>query len=488
MTISRELQQEAAKELLKRRLARRSLLEFTRYTFAEFQENWHHRLICEAFDKVARGEIKRLMVFSPPRMGKSELLSRRFPAYYLGLYPDRKIIAAAFAADLAQQFNRDVQRIIDTPEYQVLFPETQLYGRAVRSTAEGAYLRNSDIFEIVGRRGAYRSAGVGGGIMGMGGHLLLLDDVIKDDEQANSPTYREKTWDWYRSTFYTRQEKDAAIVFTITRWHEDDLAGRILQLAEAESSADQWHVIRLPAIAEHPVADYDPRQVGEALWPDKFNTQQLKTVEVTSGSYRWGALYQQRPKAPEGFRIKSAWFADKFVNAAPVDCDRVRYWDKAGTEGAGAYTAGVLMARSADGRLFIEDVKRQQLSAFNREQLIKATAEADRAKYAGHEPRIFIEQEPGSGGKESAQATIRNLVGFSVYADPPEGNKDARLEPFAAQAEAGNVYLVRGEWNSAWLDEICSVPFGKYRDQSDATSGGLKHLANGAPNFEMDVF
>jgi hypothetical protein len=144
------------------------------------------------------------MIFAQPRSGKSELVSRRLPAYILGRDPDATIIAASYGADLARRMNRDVQRIIDTPEYQRLFPDTQLWGKNVRSVADGSYLRNSDLFEVVGHRGFYMSVGVGGALTGMGSKYMVLDDPVKNRKEANSATYRQSVWEWYTSTFYTR--------------------------------------------------------------------------------------------------------------------------------------------------------------------------------------------------------------------------------------------------------------------------------------------
>lgn len=473
-------QREAALELQRRRAARTNLLDFTRYTFPEFEVNWHHRLICSYFDRVVSGEIKRLMVFSPPRHGKSQLLSRQLPAYWFGHYPDAQIIAGSYSADLAGRFNRDVQRIIDLPEYARLFPKTRLNRHSVRDNVTGGYLRNSDIFEVVGRRGTYRGAGVGVGITGMGFNLGILDDVIKDDSEANSQAYRNRLWGWYRSTFYTRQEKDAAIVFTITRWHEDDIAGRILEMAKNEPDADQWEILTLPAIAEHPIADYDPREIGEPLWEGKFDRKALRTIKAVAGEYRWGALYQQRPKAPDGNRIKRPWL--KIVDASPAarHVKRTRYWDKGGTQDGGAYTAGVLLLEY-EGITYIEDVVRGQWSAGEREAVIKQTAIMDAERFGSKMAvTIWIEQEPGSGGKESAENTIRNLSGFVIKADRPSGDKDTRLEPFAAQAEAGNVRLVKGQWNYGYIEELVAIPNGKYRDQADATAGAFNKQHDGA--------
>ncbi|MBR1694479.1 MAG: terminase family protein, partial [Selenomonas sp.] len=193
-------------EAIQKEQARRSMARFALYTDPRYKMNWHHRLICDRLDQWIRHKIKRLMIFMPPRHGKSELVSRKLPAYIFGINPDASIIGTSYSADLATAMNRDVQRIIDSEIYNSLFPETTLNGSNIR-TVSGSALRNSDKFEIVGHRGMYRSAGVDGGITGMGGDYIIIDDPIKNRQDANSQTMRQHVWDWYTSTLYTRLEK-----------------------------------------------------------------------------------------------------------------------------------------------------------------------------------------------------------------------------------------------------------------------------------------
>lgn len=469
MTNSAVSPQAAAQELLRRRQARRGLLAFTQYTFGDYEVNWHHELVCSYLDRFVAGEILRLMIFQPPRTGKSELVSRRLPAYILGRNPDAAIIAASYSADLARRMNRDVQRIMDSPEYLALYPETRLFGENVRTVAGGAWLRNSDMFEVVGRAGVYRSTGIGGGITGTGMHYGIVDDPVKNRQEANSETVRESIWSWYTSTFRTRLAPGGGILLTVTRWHEDDLAGRLLKLAETDAKADQWVVVSLPAIAEEPVATYDRRRPGEALWPERFGLDDMERTRVSLGSFDWNALYQQRPRPLEGGIIKQQWL--KMTETLPPSAWRIRYWDKAATAGGGAYTSGVRLSIAPGGAVTIEDVRRGQWSTGERRAVMRATAEQD-----GTDVAIGIEQEPGSSGVDSVQDEIRLLAGWAVFADRPSGSKDTRMLPFAAQAEGGNVFLVRAAWNDAYIDELVSLPNGRYRDQADASSGAYNRL------------
>jgi hypothetical protein len=273
-----------------------------------YQVNWHHAIVAEHLDRWVRGDIRRLMLFMPPRNGKSELVSRRLPAYILGRDPEAQIIACSYGADLASALNRNVQRIIDNPAYARVFPDTRLNSSNVRAAAQESYLRNSDTFEVVGHQGTYVSAGVGGAITGKGFQYGIVDDPIKNRDEADSPTYRAKVYDWYTSTFYTRQEgDDARILLTVTRWHEDDLAGRLLALADADPAADRWEVLSFPAIAEGP-NPHDPREPGDPLWPAKYPLTRLASMRATMGARDWTALYQQRPAPSEGAMFRREWF------------------------------------------------------------------------------------------------------------------------------------------------------------------------------------
>lgn len=252
---------------------------------------------------------------------------------------------------------------------------------------------------------------------------------------------------------------------------------------------NEWVVIRYPAIAETqkerdlnnaylglPIGQPDPlgREPGEPLSPLRFSIVGLREKETQVGARGWSTEYQGVPRPAEGDRFKRSWF--KTVEKVPVIGQRVRYWDKAGTEGGqGAFTCGLLMCH-ADGKYYIEDVVRGRWSAGEREAIIRNTIVADAQKYGLTGVRTYIEQEPGSGGKESAEYTIRNNAGFVIQADRPSGDKDTRMEPFAVQAEALNVVLVVAHWNSAWLEEITAIPNSKYRDQGDAASGAFNKL------------
>lgn len=445
----------------------RTIKSFTLATFPDYRVNWHHRVLCETLDKFLAGEIRRLMVFMPPRHGKSELVSRRLPAYALARNPDQRIIACSYGDTLASRLNRDVQRIIDNDRFRSLYPDTRLYGENVRTMARGAYLRNSDIFEIVGHHGYYISAGVGGAITGMGFDIGIIDDPIKNQKDANSQVYRDAVYEWYGSTFYTRAEKEAGILLTATRWHSDDLAGRLLN----QEDGDEWVQLSFSAVKEDDENSHDPRAIGEALWPDKYGARVLEKIKGVLGSYKFSSLYQQRPRPREGGMFKEIWLP--LVDAVPREARRVRWWDTAATDGGGDFTAGVLFAE-ANGIYYVEDVKRGQWGSGERDRTIRNTAETDKIIYDRVE--YWSGQEPGASGKDAAAAFIRLLSGFIVHTMPETGSKEIRADPLASQAEAGNVRVKRANWSTAYISEMCGFPTGAHDDQVDGSSGAFNRL------------
>jgi predicted phage terminase large subunit-like protein len=462
----------AASEITRRREARQRLLNFTTYTYPAYIPELAHELIADCLEAVLFGGIKRLMIFAPPQHGKTELVSVRFPPFWLAHRPEDPVILTSYGASLAHTKSGEARDVMESPAYQRLFPEV-----CTDQTS-----RSKESWRIAGHRGGLIAAGVGGPITGFGAALGVIDDPFENWEQAYSQTVRDRVWNWWRSTFRTRIWEDGAIILIMTRWHEDDLAGRLLQ-----DQGEKWKVLRLPALAEtqeerdenarrlgRAIGKPDPlnRFPGEPLCPLRYSKETLEDIREDTAEMAWAAEYQGVPRLGEGNRFKREWFT--IAGEVPAGARFVRYWDKAGTAGGGAYSAGVLLA-TADDLFYVVDVVRGQWSSAQRERVIKQTAELDRQRFG--QVQIWVEQEPGSGGKESAEATIRNLVGFPVFADRVTGSKDVRLEPFASPAEVGNVKLVRGPWNWDWLEEMCAVPSGRYRDQVDATAGAFNKLA-----------
>lgn len=283
-----DLRQELARAA-RRELARQSLLSFTKYTYCNYKISWHHRAYANKLDRFIKGEIKNLMVFMPPQHGKSELSSRRLPAYVLGLNPNKKIGIAAYNHSVASKFNRDVQRIINSQEYKSLFPQTTLTNKK-----GGGYVQNADEFEIVGYEGSLVSVGVGGGLTSRPLDLLIMDDLYKDALEAWSETVRGNVQTWYDTVARTRLHNDSQQLLVFTRWHEEDLAGYLLA-----TEPENWEVLIFPAIKVGAPNAMDPRNEGESLWESKHGLEELKRIKKNNPVV-FESLYQQNPTPKEG--------------------------------------------------------------------------------------------------------------------------------------------------------------------------------------------
>jgi predicted phage terminase large subunit-like protein len=423
----------------------------------------HCEVLAEVLQQVADGQIKRLMVFMPPRHGKSEEVSRLFTAYYLYRFPHRWVGINSYAAELAYTLSR---------------ASRENYTRAGGSLkSDAAAVKHWE----TPHGGGMWAAGVGGPITGKGFHLGIIDDPLKNAQDAASETIRAGQKEWYGSTFYTREEPgEGAIVVIQTRWNEDDLSGWLLA-QEEDDEPERWHIVSFEAIKDDEPQQFpasctvepDWRKPGQALCEARYTLEKLRKIAQRVGLYFWNALFQQRPRPRDGDFFQRPWF--EIVALAPAVAERVRYWDKAGTEGGGDFSAGVLIAKSPEGRFYVEDVVRGQWSPHARNQVIQQTADLDEERYGGKVLTV-LEQEPGSSGKESALNSIFQLAGHRVRAETVTGDKAVRAQPFADQAEAGNVKIVRGPWNKQYLDELCGFPNAKHDDQVDGSSGALNKL------------
>jgi predicted phage terminase large subunit-like protein len=357
---------------------------------------------------------------------------------------------------------------MDSPEYAELFPDTVLPTAADRS----GYSRQSNAFEIIGHRGSYRSVGIGGGITGRGADYLIIDDPIKNDKEADSITYRESNWEWYGSTAYTRLEKDACVLVIMTQWHEDDLAGRLERQMRDDPDADQWEVLRLPAILEtlegkHPE---DPREIGQALWPRKYDEQKLKSMKATIGSRFWNALFQQRPSALAGNVIKREWLQNRY-KALPDRFDEIiQSWD-CSFEGndTSDYVVGQVWGRVA-AKFFLIDQIRERLGYTDTKAMIKSVS----AKYPKSFRKIIERKANGHAVINELKEDIIGIVPFE-----PDSSKLSRLRSVESLFEAGNVWLPdpsRAQWMHDYVEELVNFPNGAHDDQVDCTSQALIHM------------
>lgn len=279
-----EIKEEAA-----RIKARSSLISFIEFTKPEYETQWFHKIIAVKCEDILFNRIKKLMIFVPPQHGKSEIVSRKLPAFAFGIDPNLKLAGCSYSSDLAEGFSRDIQRTIDSPEYNELFPRTSLNGSNVRSNAFGTYIRTVEKFEIVGHRGHFKAVGVCGPLTGNAVDIGIIDDPVKDSIEANSQTYRDRVWDWYMNVFKTRMHNDSREIIMMTRWHEDDLAGRLLKL-----EPNEWEVVCFEGVYETPTK-YDTRKIGDSLWENKHSKERLLDIFRLSPQ-TFSALIQQNPK------------------------------------------------------------------------------------------------------------------------------------------------------------------------------------------------
>ena len=385
----------------------------------------------------------------------SELISKYTPAWYLGTFPDNRVILTSYEADFAAQWGRRSRDLLE--EHGNIFPGNI----KIRGDSSAA-----NRWDIADHSGGMVTAGVRGPITGKGANCIIIDDPVKNAEEAASQTYRDRAWEWYKSTLYTRLEPGGAIILIQTRWHEDDLAGRILNEMYQEDG-EQWEIISIPAIAEP--NDVLGRQVGDPLWPERFPINELNKIKTTLGSYWFAALYQQRPAPAEGGLFKRHWF--DIVDDYPRDCSQVRRWDLASSQNKGDYTAGLKVGEK-NGIFYVIDLKHIQENPAGVEDLIKQTAALDTVRTA-----VRMEQEPGSSGVNTIDHYARFVLkGYNFQGVRSTGSKVERARSVSAAAEVGNVKIVKAPWNTIFLDEIGIFPNGAHDDIVDTLTGAFTDL------------
>jgi len=392
----------------------------------------------------------RLVVNIPPRHGKSELLSVYTPSWFLDRFPDKSIILSSYGASLAEGFGRRVRDIIRSNPNDL--------------RCELATERVDEFHTTAG--GSFYAVGVAGATTGRGADLLLIDDYLKNAKDAASEGIRNDIWDWFGSTSYTRLEPDGTVIILATRWNLDDLNGRIERLP-----GDDWTYINLPAFA----VEDDPlgREIGEALWPFRYDMPTLKKIETVLGKYFWQALYQQRPIPRSAGQVDASMFQIPDIMPDASRMRKVRAWDFAGTEEKGDWTVGVLMGEDMiTDRFYILDVVRVRIAASELESIVRATAMMD-----GSDTRITLEQEPGSSGKFMVEHMVNNVLkGYDAEGLRASGEKFVRAQPLIAQIQALRVYMPRALWNSILIDEFCLFPDAPHDDQVDAASQAYQKL------------
>jgi predicted phage terminase large subunit-like protein len=494
---------DAAKaERAKRELARRKFMHYCQYVADWYKPARHHFLVGETLEKVklfiatkgAEG-IGRVIVNEPPRMGKTEEAARLFPSWVLGCLPDSRVIVASYGADLAEEDSRSIRNYVTSKEFGNVFGQKSALSLPVGLSEDSR--SKADWNLAAPFRGGVNAAGIGGGLTGLGAHLLIIDDPFKSREDAESESYRRKVMNWYRSVAYQRLEKGGAIVIMHTRWHPDDLVGQLLQLMGSDDPfADQWEVLFLPAIAleknEYPQNEIqfrenlvrgifipyeDPlhRQPGEVLWPEKFTKEDLERKKANTDDQEFSSLDQQLPRPQSG-----NFFDEKNIiirESAPELLQWFAYMDLAlGESKQSDLNAVMLMALDAsNGDLWGRDL----LQVRDLDEFIKDVAEL-----------MLLEKNKGViWGVEDVAFQSRvfkdftkqpRLANIAILRVKPDGDKVTRARPVRTRSLSGNFKLVRGPWNITAIRQLLAFPNGKHDDVVDTVSGGTQMIAESA--------
>lgn len=455
-------------------LLRHNLSEFIQWGWplidpAPYEHNWHIDRIAEYLEAVTAGEIRLLLINVPPGHMKSMCCSVFWPTWMWTRKPSVRFLGTSYSEDLALRDADRARELIRHKKYQQLFGN--MFQLRAGQNTKGRY-ENSEK--------GYRFSSSVDGIMGEGGEYILYDDP-HNVQKAESPDVREKTVDLINLSLHTRvRSKSGGIVVIMQRLHESDYAGSMLQnlsdvvhlCLPARYETDHPHPCRSISLPSGRVLGGDERaREGELLFPGLFPDWRLKKLEEVMGSYGAAGQLQQRPAPRKGGLFARDWW--EFIDAAEVPNTGkvVRGWDLAGSEKVTAkYTAGVRM-RLTGGKIFIENVIRFRGTPLVVELTIQKVSEAD-----GHEVAIDLPQDPGQAGKSQKGYLVGKLIGYDVHASIESGDKETRAKGLSAQAEAGNVFLVRGHWNKAFMDEAALFPRSTFTDQIDAGSRAFHRL------------
>jgi predicted phage terminase large subunit-like protein len=497
---------DARAELARRELARRDLLRFGQYMLPTFKLYAHQKLVADALKGIveyveSRGEhgTGRLMVLMPPQHGKSLLAAVLFSAWTLGKWPNWRFVMVSYNAKRAERNSKAVRDMVNSQPYRAVFGDLAGREDAVSLSSDSRGISAWSLAQP--NSGGMISAGVGGSVTGYDARIIIIDDPFASRDEAESASEREKVMELYESQVYSRQQDGTAIILFHTRWHADDLAGKLIKNMVNNPAADQWNIVCMPALALGPgqypgsVAEQvemmrdgvylplvDPlgREPDVTLCDEIVKQGLMENIRQNMGAYNWSSLYQQMPYSRLGGMFKREWFV--VVDKLPEDVkflQAVWYWDAAASSGSGDYSAGVLMALDQFGRVWVLQVVRGQYSTFERRKAMKDAYLAGRARFGVRLPSagLWHPQDPASAGLDSARDTNKALAGLPAHFETVSGSKETRAEPWSSALESDNVRLLKGSWNQGFIDEHLSFPKGRNDDQVDAASSCYSRLA-----------
>ena len=431
-------------------------LAFVREAWPAFIEGSHHRVMADAFNRIASGDLKRLIINMPPRHTKSEFASHLFPAWYLGKFPDRKVIQTAHTAELAVGFGRKVRNLVGSSEYATMFPGVAL---SVDSKAAGRWNTN--------KGGDYFAIGVGGAVTGKGADILIVDDPHSEQEAAlNDPDVYNKTYEWYTSGPRQRLQPGGAICLVMTRWSKKDLTGQILKASIQRGGADEWEIIELPAILPS----------GKPLWPGFWPLEQLESLKAELPVPKWSAQYQQDPTSEEGAIIKREWWKE-WKEKKPPDCEFIiQSWDtaflaKETADYSACTTWGVFYTEDNQAKIVLLDALQERLEFPD----LKVRAYE---MYKEYKPDAFIVEAKAAG---SPLIFELRRMGIPVAEYTPSRGKDkvARVNAVSDLFFSGHVYAPKTRWAEEVMEQFASFPFGDHDDLVDSSTQALIRFRQG---------
>lgn len=506
LPVVRVSQQEARRELARRKLAKDNLVRFGQYMQPELRDFAHQRFLAEKLLEVekyvlshGKEGIGNLMVMMPPQHGKSTTISHLFPSWTLGRHPDWPFILTSYNDLKAKGNSRAVRELVDSAQFRAVFGDLSSAGEPVELSSDSRSVSEWKL--ALPHKGGVVAAGVGGGITGHPSKITIIDDPFKLREDADSVANQDAVAEWYETSVYTRRQVGSAVILFHTRWNVNDLAGKLIQKMATNPKADQWDIVNLPALAlsesEYPaslaqqrermadegvfipMADQLGRAPGEALCPTLMPQAMLESVRDNMSLYNWSSMYQQSPTAKSGGMFKRQWF--KVADKLPDEIRFTRalwYWDKAAKQGSGDFTAGVLMAVDQYGRIWILSVVRGQWSSFERHENMRRAWNAAKERFGQRLPvaQLWHQQDPAGAGLDSARDTNRALAGLPAHFEPVSGDKEVRADPWSTALEGLNVVLLKGGWNNEFIDEHLVFPKGKNDDMVDAASSCYSRL------------
>jgi len=414
-------------------------------------------------EAVERGDITRLIVVMPPRHGKSEMISVRLPCYYLAKHPGEAVVQAGYSESISLLHSRHARDVFISSGMRMLFPFLQY--RPEKPGQETILPEKQAAHEWGTKQGgSYYAVGVGGGLTGRGYDLGIIDDPVKDAEEADSQVIRDKVWEWYTQVFRTRAQPGARIIIVMTRWHRNDLVGRLLKQAQDDPTTDKWEVLHLKAIEDN-----------KALWPDRYSLSDLELIRSSIGNKAFTSLYQGEPVIAEGNIIKREWW--RYYKETPNFTRLIHSWDTAFKKGSSSDYSVCTVIGEAENGYYIKDVIKVRVEFPELKRMAVSLCNRDNP--------IAVLVEDKASGQSLVQELERNTK-IPVLPVKVDSDKESRVNAVTPLLEAGKVYLPESApWLFDFVDELSSFPSGAHDDQVDSLTQALNWFRKGNKYFDV---